>query len=729
MPAEFMPTRYDPAVVLMSYAIAAFAAYVALGFARRLYAQDRRMAPIWVFGGALVMGSGIWSMHFVGMLALALPIEVGYRPVTTFVSWLAGVATSAVALSVAARRRPGVPTLAAGAVAMGGGICAMHYTGMAALVLVPGIRWDTTWVAISAAIAIVASAAALLIFIGMRRLAGPRAEVAQVLAALLMGFAISGMHYSGMAAAGFPAGAVCLSANGLGGSSLGLTIAVASVLLMSIGLFTTALDSRLQERARGLTESLKASNEQLAGANAELRRMAFIDPLTGVPNRALFDDRLQHALARVDRIGVEASGFAAMKLAVLFIDLDGFKPINDSYGHAAGDAVLRQVAARLRTQCRDSDTLARIGGDEFVMLLEDVLDEAQAEVAARRIVHVLAQPYEWPGRKASLSCSIGVVVYPDHGHRDRLMASADAAMYAAKHGGGGGYAMFQPHMEHGATETMELQEALREAVANGELHLHYQPKVDSRNGQVHGVEALLRWTHPARGHVPPGVFVPIAERCGLIVPIGNWVIDQACRQIAAWQAQGWRLRVAINLSAHQLRQADIVERLRTSLERHRVDPRLLACEITESVAMEDTLATQHVIERLTSLGVKLSIDDFGTGYSSLASLRQLRAHELKIDRGFVKDVACDVDARALVDAVVRLAHALGLRVVAEGVETAEQKQVLVDLGCDELQGFYFARPMAAGALSGRKVFGDRDGGADDDQAQFAPSVLGEDLTA
>ncbi|MGI9026460.1 MAG: putative bifunctional diguanylate cyclase/phosphodiesterase [Burkholderiaceae bacterium] len=696
MSLEFLQPVYDARFVALSGLIAAFASYVALDLARRVRSEDVYSAVTWGLGGALVMGTGIWSMHFVGMLSMSLPIPIGYDSFTTFLSWIAAVAVSALALYIASRDVLTPTTMLMGALAMGAGICTMHYIGMAALEMLPGIVWNRWLVTASAVIAFAASGAALVIFFLMRRLHGASKRLAQVGAALIMGVAISGMHFTGMAAAGFPVGMICLSVAGLGGHSLETIVIGASLALLSITLVTSMLDSHLQ-RMR-LAHSLTEANEQLKVANTELQRLAFRDPLTGVANRSLFDDRLAHALARIDR-GVGRNHHQHQtKLAVLFIDLDGFKPINDSYGHAAGDSVLKQVSNRLRAMSRGADTLARVGGDEFVLLIDDVVNVADAAATAQRVLMAMTPPFDVPGRQLSLSCSIGVVVYPDHGHRDNLMAGADAAMYAAKRSGGSTYVVFESHMDKDVSEEVDLQQDLREALERGQLQLHYQPKIDCRTGRVRGVEALLRWLHPVRGQVSPSLFIPIAERFGLIVPIGNWVIEDACRQIAAWTAEGRRLRVSINLSAYQLRQADIVERVRQALCRHAVAPGQLICEITESVAMDDVSSAQRVIEQFSSLGVQLSIDDFGTGYSSLASLRQLRTHELKIDRSFVRDVANHADARTMVDAIVRLAHALGLRVVAEGVETREQRATLIQLGCDELQGFYFARPMAAAAL-------------------------------
>jgi diguanylate cyclase len=724
MSAEFLVPSYDAQVVGLSVLIATFASYVALDLARRVRTGDRLVALLWMTAGAFVMGSGIWAMHFVGMLAFSLPIDIGFDPSITAASWAAAVAVSGLALHVASRDRLTPLTLGTGSLAMGGGICAMHYTGMAAMQMAPGIVWNWPLVAASAAIAAAASAVALLIKFGLRRLKGLRARVAQLGAALVMGGAISGMHYTGMAAAGFPEGVVCGAAGGLAGPGLGMLIAVGTLVMLSLALFTSLIDARMQARTAQLAQSLKLSNAQLQDANAELQRLAFCDPLTGVPNRALFDDRLRQAMARADRAGAGATHGRA---AVLYIDLDGFKPINDSYGHAAGDVVLRQVAARLRDICRQADTLARLGGDEFVVLLEQVAQQDEVEQVAQRIVQALAQPFALPERSVLLAGSIGIALYPDHGPAERLMPCADAAMYAAKRAGGSRHVVYQAGLDKDAVRT-DLLHALREAVAKQQLQLHYQPKIDSRSGRVRAVEALLRWQHPVLGMVPPGDFVPLAERHGVIVPIGNWVIDEACRQLAAWQRAGRRLRVSINLSAHQVRQPDLVDHIRGALQRHGADPRLLVCEFTESAAMEDTLGTQRTIDALEALGVRLSIDDFGTGHSSLAMLRHLRVQELKIDRLFVQDVATDAKARDLVEAVVRLAHVLGMSVVAEGVETAAQRDALLALGCDQMQGYLFGRPVAPGLLGadGASPAAAAAAAAPECLA-FSPSVMGADL--
>jgi diguanylate cyclase len=419
-------------------------------------------------------------------------------------------------------------------------------------------------------------------------------------------------------------------------------------------------------------------------------RAAAVDNLTGLPTRLYFEGQLNQAAKKADA--------KSTRLAVLFIDLDGFKPVNDSFGHSSGDRVLEQVGQRLKVVARGAGVAARVGGDEFLLLAPGVgSPEAVAQIA-QRLIESLSQPYQVDGREVGISCSVGIAMYPDGCHPNKLIARADAAMYAAKRAGGSRHSFYAPEMDADVQQNFDMLRDLRQALANDELELFFQPKIDARSGKVTAAEALLRWNHPTRGLVMPAEFIPLAERSGLIGPLGNWVIEAACQQARAWRDKGLRMRVAINLSAVQMRQDDIADRIAEALTRHRIRPSLLTCEITETAAMEDTGATQETFRRLGELGAHLSIDDFGTGYSSLAYLRRLPAEELKIDGSFVKDVDHSADARAVVDAVVKLAHALGLKVVAEGVESVRQQNVLIELGCDELQGFLFAKPMTARAL-------------------------------
>ena len=455
--------------------------------------------------------------------------------------------------------------------------------------------------------------------------------------------------------------------------------------VVAMGLVCALVDSRTGRRAQSLSSSLHA-------ANRRLRHLAFQDPLTGLPNRPHFEERLDRLLGHVGR--------SPSAMAVLFIDIDGFKAVNESFGHAAGDEVLQEVGRRLSALARAQDTAARIGGDEFLFLVAAPGSQEAAAAVAQRTLHALIAPYLLAGgREVRLSCSIGIAMFPEHGPTSRLIGNADSAMFAVKRTGGSTYAFFEARMELDASDQLALQNDLRQAIERGELALYYQPKVDARTGEFTGAEALVRWQHAQRGAVGAAELIAVAERFGLIGTIGEWVLDEACRQISAWEGAGLRIRLAVNLSAHQLRQDDLVQRIRRTLKRHRVDASLLTFEITETVAMQDTHATLRSFAQLARAGASLAIDDFGTGHSSLAYLRTLPARQLKIDRSFVADLGVSGDAMAVVDAVIRLAHALGLRVVAEGVETERQRDILQTLGCDEFQGYLFAHPMDAERLA------------------------------
>ena len=414
------------------------------------------------------------------------------------------------------------------------------------------------------------------------------------------------------------------------------------------------------------------------------------DPLTGLPTRERFEGVLAQAVGHADA--------SSRSFALLAVDFDGLKFVNQAYGHTAGDALLREAAERLRALVKPH-MAARLAGDEFLLLLPDDPSTATASAFAGRVVAELGRPYLVGLREVSVTTSVGVTMYPEHGAMSTLIAHAEAAMLAAKAAGGAGHAVFELQMVKGRRDEMELLRDLRLALARSQMELFYQPKIHAASGEITGAEALLRWHHPTRGVVGPAVFIPIAERFGLIAALGRWVIDEACRQARSWRDGGLRMRVAINLSVHQLRQPDLAGQIDAALKRHQINPDLLTCEITESSAMDDPERMIGVLHGLDKTGVHIAIDDFGTGHSSLAYLRRMPADELKIDRSFVMDLETSEDARKVARAVVNLAKSLDLKVVAEGVETEAQNRILREFGCDQLQGFLFAKPMSAKALA------------------------------
>ena len=694
--AYLIPT-FDLWDLALSLGVGCLTAYVLLDLSRRVRCTERGIAHLWWVGGALVTGTGLWAMHFLAMYARVLPIPIGYAVPMTFVSWVCAVGAAAVALSIAARRSLTRSRVIASAAILGVVLGITHHTGMAAVELAPGVVWDVPLAATAVLFSLALAAAVMVSVQRLCRTSGWQAGIAQGIVAIGLGLGFTAMNWLAIAAANVPENAMCFSALALDGTHVRDLTMIAVPLMLICTLLSSIVYGAVDQRRSLLAGSLEHVNARLDSANDELRQRAMLDPLTGLPNRLLFEDRLAQALLRSERAKKSVRGLRE-KIGVLFIDIDGFKPVNDSFGHAAGDEVIRQVAQRLRAEARNEDTVSRVGSDQFLVLMEGATSGEDCVVLATRISEAIKRPFRIVDRKILISVSIGVVVYPDHGEPTKLLAQAEAAMQAAKRAGRGTYALFESHMHKDAADQLDLINDLRQAIELKQLELHYQPKIDGKRHVICGVEALLRWHHPVRGSVSPAHFIPIAERFGFINALGAWVVEEACRQMSAWSKDGLQMRVAINLSVHQLREPDLVGRIESALAHHGVKSSHLLCEITESVAMQDIAATQRTLDGLGKIGVYLSIDDFGTGYSSLSYLRQLPARQLKIDRTFINDLDSSDDAKAVVDGVVRLAHALGLRVVAEGVETASQRDILLSLGCDELQGYFFAHPMSATKL-------------------------------
>ena len=416
------------------------------------------------------------------------------------------------------------------------------------------------------------------------------------------------------------------------------------------------------------------------------------DALTGLPNRAMFNERLTQALARAERY--------RRQLAVLFIDLDRFKIINDTLGHAAGDVLLTQLAAQLRRCLRETDTIGRQGGDEFVVLIEDVSDPQYTSSVAKKILETVSQPYILSGQTVYVTASIGISLYPDDGSdQQTLLKNADIAMYRAKEQGKNRLRFYSAQMNQYTVERLALETSLRGAIERQEFIVHYAPKIDMRSRQITGAEALIRWIHPELGMVAPGRFLPLAEETGLIGPIGEWTLRTACFEAASWIKQGAApISVAVNLSARQLSREDFAQSITSVLHESGLEPRYLELEITESAVMHNAEIAATALRQLKSLGVRVAIDDFGTGHSSLATLKRFPIDSVKIDHSFIFDLPDDQDDVAITRAVIAMAHSLGLKVIAEGVETKEQSDFLRAHDCDEMQGYFFSPPIDSAAL-------------------------------
>jgi diguanylate cyclase (GGDEF)-like protein len=433
-------------------------------------------------------------------------------------------------------------------------------------------------------------------------------------------------------------------------------------------------------------------------AEAEIRRLAYYDPLTGLPNRLLFTEQLQRALSHAER--------QHRRLAIMFVDLDNFKRVNDTLGHTCGDELLRTAGDRLTRSLRSYDgvaraqpehAIARLGGDEFIVMVSDIERASDVAAIAQRLVQTLSEPMVLQGTEVFVGGSVGVALYPDDGRDiDTLLKNADTAMYRAKEQGRGAFQFYDASMNARALDRLKMETRLRRALERDEFVLHYQPRVDVPTGRIVGAEALIRWQHPERGLLPPAEFIPLVEDAGLVIPIGEWAIDVACRQSAAWHAAGLGvIPVAVNLASTHLRERALPALVARAIRDHGLPPNCLEIEVTESILLADSAVSGEIADELNRMGVRLSIDDFGTGYSSLSYLKRLPIASLKIDRSFVRDLVTDPDDEAIVSAIIALAHSLKLKVVAEGVETEAQLAMLKARRCDEYQGYLTSRPVDA----------------------------------
>jgi diguanylate cyclase len=678
-----MNSTYDLWLVALSLAVAALASYTVLDISARISLLGiTRLRRVWLAGGAVAMGLGIWSMHFVGMIAFSLPIALGYDAAITGASLVIAIGVSYFALRIIAGRSMSTRRLVVGGTLMGLGIASMHYAGMAAMRMQPGIEYDPVVFAASIAIAIGASIAALWIARNLSQVGQTKLVQKRIAAALVMALAITGMHYTGMAAAHFPLGTICGAAKGVNSQWLATTVTLFTFAILIVTLMLSRFDAR--------ASMLAGSVSQL---NGQVLRMATYDMLTDLPNRRTLTERMENAVT----IARRNNGI----FAVLFLDLDGFKMINDSLGHSAGDEVLKAFAQRLLQCVRGGDTVARLGGDEFVVLLTGIHCAADADLMAASVIERMLKGVWTDGQPLQVVPSVGISLYPQDGDNvEALIKNADAAMYEAKRGGRGTYRFFEASMNEAATRTLQIQHALRDALELGYFSLNFQPKFNGRSGDLVGAEALLRMNHPVLGPLAPMDFIPIAERSGQIVAIGAWVVQEACRQLHAWELAGLpKVKVAINLSPRQLLQADLVEKLLEIVRRENIACEQIMFEITETVAMQDAPKTIEMIHAFQSNGFDIAIDDFGTGYSSLAYLQRFRVKQLKIDRYFTNGLDAPGDeGSAIVSAIIALAHSLDMDVVAEGVETASQLDKLQSMMCDEIQGFLVGRPLTADAF-------------------------------
>lgn len=681
-----MNGSYNLWTVALSLAVAGLAAYTALSLASRIAAATDRVAKgTWLAAGAFAMGIGIWSMHFIGMLAFTLPIPTGYALAPTLQSLFVAVVASGLALYLASRPTLDWHARLAGGIMMGAGIACMHYVGMSAMQMSPALSYDAVWFAASLVIAIGASIIALFVVNALSVETQSSQFPKRLGASIILAMGITGMHYSGMAAARFADNAICMAAGDVDTNMLTWAVAGATLFILLVALMVAGMQSRHLRSHQALTGSLDA-------LNLTLLRMATHDELTNLPNRA----SLVETLARsIDRARQRNGG-----LAVLFMDLDGFKSINDSLGHSIGDGILRAFADRLRQVAGPHEFIARLGGDEFVVVIDREGTEDAARVCSA-IARAMTRDLVSGTTALRVTPSIGVALFPQDGDSvETLLQHADIAMYGAKQDGRNTFRFYESSMGAKATRLLQIQKGLQIALTDGGLSLHFQPKFSGRTQSLTGAEALLRWTHPELGPLTPSEFIPVAERSGQIIALGNWVLSEVCRYLRLWDEQGnTPVKMAVNLSPQQLRQPDAAQRMLDIVRHAGVAPTRIMFEITETIAMHDAALTSEILTAFHASGFEVAIDDFGTGYSSLAYLQQFRVQQLKIDRFFTNGLDTHGDeGRAIVTAIVALAHSLGMEVVAEGVETHSQFELLRSMQCDQVQGFWLERPMDATAF-------------------------------
>jgi len=818
---------YSVPLVILSLLIATLAAFASISHVELMRATPSSSARFrWHLIGAVVMGAGVWNMHFIGMVAFRLPLDVYFDPGMALLSVLPAIAAGYIALNILHNPKPSAAAIMMGGALMGLGIGAMHYIGMSGMRVEAQMLYQPGLFVLSVIVAIVMASAALSVPRLMAALQGKsqtRSDglLFKLVSALFIGLAISSLHYVAMGATVFlpvnePPAAI--PAQALDESLIATLAVIASVFILVISTITVIFRFRLmavdkaaeasaQEARRledrfskivtrlpgmvyqfqltpdghmsfpyasdaiqsiygatpeavkedasaliqlthpddldGLLESIHESSETLTGWRHEYRvrldqgerwfqgnavpeqqadgstlwngfitdvteqkhyearihELVFYDELTGLPNRRLFEDRIELALA--------ASQRHQQYGALLFLDLDDFKSLNDTLGHSFGDELLKILAQILTKRLRDLDTIARLGGDEFVIIIGDIgADQEQAALHAERLaedlLRLITEPVNLNGYQYRCAASIGITLFSGaEQSSEELLRRADTAMYEAKSAGRGMIRFHDPQTQSILARRFRLESEFRQAMERGELYLAFQKQVD-RRGNCVSVETLLRWQHPEQGLIPPLEFIPIAEDNGLIIPLGQWVLETACRQLAIWQAQPptRNLTVSINVSAKQFLQFDFVEQVMETIRQSGAHPEGLCLELTESLVLADLDDALIKMQAFREQGIQLSMDDFGTGYSSMAYLSRLPFDEVKIDKSFVQQAGENHSGNewVIIEAIINMAHNLGMRVVAEGVETETQHNLLGQLGCDCFQGYYLGRPVDLQAL-------------------------------
>ncbi len=632
--------------------------------AMRLFARTRRTTGAkranWIFLAGVVCGCAIWTTHFVAMLGFNPPLRYGYDPMGTLISLFLAIGFSTIGMFMASSTKAS-PMIEAGGAVLGFGIVAMHYAGMLAFRVTGRLEWDPTLVCVSIFCGCFFGAIAL------NRIARPVTRFCKYGASVALFIAIITTHSAGMGAFTIiPDLSIIVPAKSISNAMLAVGVLAIMSLVMGTGISSYLIDTHTQEEAI-----------------RRYRHLALHDSITGLPNRAHLSTRLSETIERAKD--------DTSRIAIIAIDLDRFKDINDVHGHASGDYVLKALAERLSNVLADDEFLARVGGDEFVAVKQRVYAKGNARAFAEKIRTLICQPIQDDDRILNVGASLGISLYPDHGEDiDDLISRADLAMYRAKQSAAEKICVYDASMDETSRLRSALAMELRHAVERDELELHYQPQYDVATGDLFGFEALVRWNHPTRGMVSPINFIPIAESTGLIIPIGEWVLKHACREAASWERP---LKIAVNVAPAQFAQGNLPRLVHETLLETGLAANRLELEITESSIIDDHQHALHIVRQLKCYGVSIAMDDYGTGYSSLSTLQTFPFDKIKIDQSFINVVDKNDQASAIVKSTIILAESLNIPVLAEGVETIAHLDFLRGEGCQEAQGYYFSRPL------------------------------------
>ncbi|MDU8419654.1 bifunctional diguanylate cyclase/phosphodiesterase [Pseudomonas syringae] len=676
-------------LVALAYGVACAACFATLDIADRVIQVDAlKSRRLWKALGALCLAGGVWAMHFISMLAFQAPLKITYDLSITLISLLIVLVTALVAMRALTIPELTLRRCLTSAVVMGIGISVMHYLGMSAMRSTATQYYEPRMFALSILVAVLSSIALLTLSRHLRQYHGMFHQMFRYAVSLLLGAGLLTMHLMGMKALRLviPEGIELHVPSTENSQQLGLTIAAIALLTIAGSISAAMADKKLQGKEHDL-QRVNALLTQLDQARVSLQQVAHYDPLTNLINRRGFNQIFAEKL--------QEHTFNKGMLAVMFLDIDHFKRINDSLGHDAGDELLKVIAERIRSATRTQDVVARFGGDEFCILLS-IPDYEEARHLAHRVMQKMKETIALAGRRMVMTTSIGIAVFPRDGETcDELLKHADLALYQSKDKGRNGVNFFNPALKTKASLELQLEEELRNALREGTgLQVYYQPIVDMRTGHVAKLEALVRWNHPQHGLLVPARFIGIAEANGLIAELDNWVLRRACHDLRTLHQEGLeQLIISVNCSALTLGRNELVEEVERALADADAAPGRLELEVTENALMGNISNTILMLKHIRSLGVSLSIDDFGTGYSSLAYLKRLPLDTLKIDRSFIIDIPQSPQDMEIVQAILVMAHTLRLKVVTEGVETQDQLEFLRQFGSDYVQGYLFNRPQ------------------------------------